>query len=74
MEITTYNGLSHTLTTVIIASLVFPAYFLFLKAKERFHLAKLPVLRYSRNSEQHRLAYMQSALKMYSDGYKQVSD
>ncbi|KAF9693539.1 hypothetical protein EKO04_008549 [Ascochyta lentis] len=74
MDFLNVDGLSHTLKSVIIASLILSACFVLSKLRDRSQLAKLPVLRSSSSSEQHRLAYMQSALKMYSDGYKQFKN
>lgn len=66
------NGFSHTLTTVMIASLIFSAFVLLSKFRHQLAMVKLPAYKSLGSSEQHRLAYMQSALKMYSDGYTQV--
>ncbi|KAH7063768.1 ent-kaurene oxidase [Paraphoma chrysanthemicola] len=68
------NDLNNFLATIIIASFIFSACHLLIKFKHHSQLAKLPVLRGADSSEQHRLEYMQSALKMYSDGYKQFKD
>jgi len=74
MESISFHGAGHTLQTVAVASIVLSAFFLFSNLRYHFQLAKLPVLKKTGTSEQHRMAFMQSALQMYSDGYKQVND
>ncbi|KAH6611683.1 ent-kaurene oxidase [Boeremia exigua] len=74
MEAISFNGAGHTLQTVAVASLIFSAFLLLSNLRDRFQLAKLPELKSCNSSEQHRMAYMQSALKMYSDGYRQFKD
>ena len=73
MNAVSLTSFSHTLSTITVASLILSACLLFSKFRERSLLTKLPALQASGSSKQHRLAFMESALKMYSDGYKQVT-
>lgn len=68
-----YTGVTHTLQTAALAALIFAACALLPKLNYRSHLAKLPVFGGPAGGEKQRQAFLNSARKMYSDGYEQVS-
>ncbi|KAF2622679.1 cytochrome P450 monooxygenase-like protein, partial [Macroventuria anomochaeta] len=69
-----YTGLAHTIQTAAIAALLFAACALLPKLNYRSHLAKLPVFGGSASGEKQRQAYLNSAKKMYLDGYEKFKD
>lgn len=73
METQSYAGLTHTLQTVAIATLIFALCACIPKLDYRLKLAKLPVFGAS-SSEKQRQLYIKSAKQIYSDGYKKVGN
>ena len=72
METQNLAGLSHTLQTIAAASLIFAACLYISKLNFQAQLAKLPALNYE-GGKSTRAIFLQSAKKMYIEGYRQVS-
>jgi hypothetical protein len=65
------QGASHTLQTVAIASLFFAVLWFLPQISFQTQLRKLPAYVYAPSSKR-RTTYLQSARKLYADGYKKV--
>jgi hypothetical protein len=74
METTTLAGLSHTVQTVAIATVIFAVCAYLPKLQRKLQLGKLPVLSGLETGEKQRKAYLASARKLYQDGYAKVSE
>jgi hypothetical protein len=72
METQSYAGLSHTLQTVAIATLIFAVCAFIPKLDYRLKLAKLPLFGASSSGEKQRQIFIKSAREIYNDGYKKV--
>lgn len=72
MDAVKLTDLFHTLQAIVVASFIFSACLLLSKYKHHSQLSKLLTMGGSSRSEKHGMAYMQYALQMYVDGYKQV--
>jgi hypothetical protein len=73
MDLQVLSGVSHTLQTVTIATIIFAACVFFPKVNYRAQIAKLPALVQPGNREKKRIDYLKSAKGLYTQGYKQVS-
>ncbi|KAJ4994467.1 cytochrome P450 [Stagonosporopsis vannaccii] len=69
-----YTGVAHTLQTAAIAALIFAVCALLPKLNYRSQLAKLPVFGGPASGEKQRQAYLNSAKKIYLDGYEKFKD
>ena len=67
-----YTGLTHTLQTAAVAALIFAVCALLPRLNYKSQLAKLPVFGGPASGEKQRQAYLNSAKKMYLDGYAKV--
>jgi hypothetical protein len=72
MEDSTPSAASHTLQTVAFTALFLAACLLFPQVKFWLQLSKLPLLDDSSTGKKQRTAYMQSAKRMYAEGYEKV--
>jgi hypothetical protein len=73
MELQILSGISHTLQTVAVATIIFAACVFLSQINYRTQIAKLPALVQPGNSEKKRVDYLNSAKGLYAQGYKQVS-
>lgn len=73
MDFQSLAGLSHTLQTVVVATLIFAACTYLPRINYRAQLARLPVLGEHAAGEKQRQNYLSSAKKMYHEGYTKVS-
>ncbi|PSN68834.1 ent-kaurene oxidase [Corynespora cassiicola Philippines] len=74
MEIERFAGLSHTVQTVAVATIIFAACVYLSNVNYRSQLAKLPAFGGAGGNEKHRKAYLQSAKDMYSEGYRKFKN
>jgi hypothetical protein len=73
MNLQALSGVSHTLQTVTVATIIFAACVFFSRINYRAQIAKLPALVQPGNREKKRIDYLSSAKSLYAQGYKQVS-
>ena len=73
MELQVLSGVSHTLQTVTVVTIIFAACIFLSQINYRTQIAKLPALVQPGNSEKKRVDYLNSAKGLYAQGYKQVS-
>lgn len=66
------TGWSHTLQTIAIASLVFAVCTFLPNLQYKAQLAKIPIFGGPGSGEKQRQSYLNSAKKIYSDGYEKV--
>lgn len=68
-----YTELAHTLQKAAVAVLIFAVCAFLPKLNYRSHMAKLPVFGGPASGEKQRQAYLNSAKKMYLEGYEKVN-